>query len=221
MERRKRRAADLKAEIEAERAGSPFLVAIAPDGQETIVALSLPRVTVGRDESCDIRLADDEVSRVHALIECFGQEWAVTDDGLSRNGTVVNGEPIARRMRLRDGDAIDLGATRLLFRTGQRSRARTTIVRSHARAAPPLTEAQRRVLVALCRPYAAGGDFSAPAPNQTIADELQLSVSAVKTHLRALFARFGVEALPAHRKRSRLVEAAFETGAVAPRDLVD
>ena len=46
-----------------------------------------------------------------------------------------------------------------------------------------------------------------------------LSVEAVKTHLRTLFQRFGVEDLPQNAKRARLVELAFETGVVVPRDL--
>jgi DNA-binding NarL/FixJ family response regulator len=58
-----------------------------------------------------------------------------------------------------------------------------------------------------------------PATNRQIADDLVLSVEAVKTHLRTLFQRFGVEDLPQNAKRARLVELAFETSAVTPRDL--
>jgi DNA-binding NarL/FixJ family response regulator len=52
-----------------------------------------------------------------------------------------------------------------------------------------------------------------------IAEELVLSVDAVKTHLRALFARFAVEDLPQNAKRARLVELAFQAGIVSRQDL--
>ena len=54
-----------------------------------------------------------------------------------------------------------------------------------------LSETQRRVLVALCRPFRDGSAFATPATNQEIAAEVFLGVDAVKTHLRALFAKFG------------------------------
>ena len=82
-----------------------------------------------------------------------------------------------------------------------------------------LSDAQRRVLVALCRPFKEGQGYVTPATNQQVADELYLSVDAVKTHLRALFAKFGVEDLPQNQKRIRLVELALKSGVVTPRDL--
>ena len=55
-----------------------------------------------------------------------------------------------------------------------------------------LTPAQRRVLVALCRPLRETG-VAAPASNREIADELVLSVDTVKGTLSALFERFGLD----------------------------
>jgi len=57
-----------------------------------------------------------------------------------------------------------------------------------------ISEAQRRVLAALCRPYARTA-FAVPASNQQIADELMLGVETVKTHLRARFEAFQVAEL--------------------------
>ncbi|MDV3205758.1 MAG: LuxR C-terminal-related transcriptional regulator, partial [Rhodococcus ruber] len=57
------------------------------------------------------------------------------------------------------------------------------------------------------------------ASNQDIASELFLSVDAVKTHLRALFAKFGVEDLPQNQKRVRLAELALHSGVITERDL--
>jgi DNA-binding NarL/FixJ family response regulator len=81
-----------------------------------------------------------------------------------------------------------------------------------------ISDAQRRVLLALCRPYKEGG-FAAPASNKQIADELFIGIDAVKTHMRALFYAFGVGHLPQNQKRARLVERAFRTGVVSERDL--
>ena len=82
-----------------------------------------------------------------------------------------------------------------------------------------LSPAQRRVLIALCRPFASGDEFATPASNQEIADELVVSVDAVKTNLRALFEKFGVGDLARSAKRAELVKQAFQTGTLATRDL--
>jgi pSer/pThr/pTyr-binding forkhead associated (FHA) protein len=173
---------------------------------------------VGRGPSCDLCLAwDVKVSRVHAQLERLGDDWTVEDDGLSRNGTFVNGDRLSGRHRLRDGDVLRFGRTDVAFRSPGRAVAVTVIGNSLVR--PTLSEAQRRVLVALCRPYRDGNAYATPATNRDIADELVLSVEAIKTHLRTLFGRFGIEDLPQNTKRARLVELAFETGAITPRDL--
>ncbi len=85
-------------------------------------------------------------------------------------------------------------------------------------AAPELTGTQRRVLIALCRPYASG-QFATPATNQEIAAELFLSTEAVKTHLRSLFAKFALGELPQNQKRARLAELALQSGAISHREL--
>jgi len=74
------------------------------------------------------------------------------------------------------------------------------------------------VLVALARPYK-HDEFAVPATNQDIAGELHLSVDAVKSHLRSLFQRFGIEHLPQNQKRSRLVAEALQSGVLSTRDL--
>jgi hypothetical protein len=75
-----------------------------------------------------------------------------------------------------------------------------------------LTETQHRILVALCRPAGDGRGFAPPATNQQIADEVFLSVDAVKAHLRTLYRKFGIEDLPHNQKRARLVELVVEGG---------
>lgn len=74
------------------------------------------RVTIGRSPGSDLLLTeDDEVSRLHAVLECVGSHWTILDDGLSRNGTFVNGERLAGRRRLRQGDSIRIGGTKIRY----------------------------------------------------------------------------------------------------------
>ena len=153
---------------------------------------------------------------MHAELTRVGPDWTIVDDGLSQNGTFVNGERIARRLRLRDSDLLRFGSTSMAFRNTTVAVVETKQGGGGASRDHP---AQRRVLVALCRPYRERRKHAAPASNQQIADELHLSIEGVKTQIRALFERFGVEDLPQNVKRSRLVERAFATGAITERDL--
>jgi predicted ArsR family transcriptional regulator len=84
-----------------------------------------------------------------------------------------------------------------------------------------LSRAQRRVLIALCRPFRGDPPYAVPATNQAIAEELFLSVHSVKSHLRTLFHKFGIEGLPQNQKRARLVALALHSGLVSERDFDD
>jgi ABC-type multidrug transport system ATPase subunit len=68
------------------------------------------RVVVGRDAAeCGIVLDNTMVSRRHAVIETDSQMRVTIKDLSSRQGTFVNGEPVAER-ELRDGDHLGFGA---------------------------------------------------------------------------------------------------------------
>jgi pSer/pThr/pTyr-binding forkhead associated (FHA) protein len=208
--------AELRERLAAERLGDPFVVFRGAERRQQLFTLhaGLTRVTIGRGPSNDIALGwDTEVSRLHAELERLGGEWTVTDDGLSRNGTWLNGQRIQGRQRLRDGDVVQVGQTVLALRIPVPEDSRPTVVAGGGGAVPTLTPAQRRVLEALCRPYKES-EFATPATNQQIAEELFLSVDAVKAHLRALFAAFGVEDLPQNQKRSVLAMRALQLGVV-------
>ena len=217
--------AELKARLEAERGGTPFLLYTDDTGAQRIVSLGPDRlrVLVGRSTRVDVCLGwDTDVSRVHAELEQLGGVWTIADDGLSRNGTFVNGERVRGRRRLTERDILKFGATTIVFREPPEApRAGATMVTLPADAQPgvALSPAQRRVLLALARPYLAGGAFATPATNRQIADELYLTVDAVKTHLRALWVKFGIQGLPQNAKRARLVELALQRGEISSRDL--
>jgi pSer/pThr/pTyr-binding forkhead associated (FHA) protein len=209
---------ELRAMIEAERAGTPFLV--WRDGGQRILPLAGGRLTLGRDAGCDVALPDDEeVSRLHAELEQVGGHWVLADHGLSRNGTFLNGERLHGEKALHDGDSLRVGATVLEFRAPGEAPAASTRPASRTPAAASLTPTQRAVLVALCRPFRDGSPFAVPASNQEIAGEVALSVPRVKAHLHDLFERLGVDDLPHNAKRAKLVEVALSTGAVSAREL--
>jgi FHA domain-containing protein/regulatory LuxR family protein len=213
---------ELKAQIEAERAGVPFLVLRDGEDRQQLFVLSgeLERVTVGRAEQTDLALHwDTEVSRIHAELSRIGRDWTVEDDGLSRNGTHVNGERIVGRRLLKDGDVVRFGKTSTTYRQPLTANLTMTEVASDLPDRASLSDAQRRVLVALCRPFKESSGYVTPATNQQIADELFLSVDAVKTHLRTLFQKFGIEDLPQNQKRVKLVERVLGLGLVSRRDL--
>src|SRR5258708_3455334 len=97
---------------------SPFLVYRDGGGHEHLVPLEAdhPRLTIGRGSTTDVWLDwDGEASRLHAPLERYGADWTAVDDGLSRNGTYVNGERVSGRRRLDDGDVVRCGTTELLF----------------------------------------------------------------------------------------------------------
>jgi DNA-binding CsgD family transcriptional regulator len=170
-------------------------------------------VTVGRSSSADICItADIKVSRVHAVLERVGGLWTIVDDGLSRNGTFLNGRRLAHRVRLRDRDKIRVGDTVLTFCAPPQTASQQTAVAGIRPGVTPLTGPQRAILVALCRPYEDARAYASPASNQQIASELFLSLDAVKTHLRVLFHKFGIENVPQNQKRARLAEIALEQG---------
>jgi pSer/pThr/pTyr-binding forkhead associated (FHA) protein len=213
--------AEIAARIHAEQEGRAHLVLRDGAGAQVIVRLDpTRRLTIGRGEGSDLQVHwDRDVSRAHAELERIGGIWTLCDDGLSRNGTFVNGERVGGRQRLRDGDVMTLGRTAVVFRDPAGAGLSETRMGGSEMRPPTLSEAQRRILWALCRPYKAPGPFTTPATNAQIAAELYLSVEAVKTHLRALFTKFGVDELPQGQKRAKLVERAFLTGLVSERNL--
>jgi pSer/pThr/pTyr-binding forkhead associated (FHA) protein len=215
-------APELKAQIEAERGGQPFLVFRDGGGEQRIVVVEAgtSELWVGRGDSADLRLDwDEEVSALHAQIEVVRDECTLRDDGLSRNGSFVGEQRVDGRRRLRDGDVLRFGRTAVLFRRPGEDAPEATVAASQVPTAATVSPGQRRVLLALCRPYKDGEAFATPATNQAIAEELHLSVDAVKTHMRALFEKLGVEDLPQNRKRVALVERALQSGIVSRREL--
>jgi DNA-binding CsgD family transcriptional regulator len=210
---------ELAALLEAERQSIAFLAYRDGAGEFRLCPLEdLEQLTIGRADESDLVLGwDAEVSRAHARLERAGGGWTLVDDGLSRNGSFVNGERVLGRKRLRDGDSLRFGDSAMLFRSAG-PRTDSTVV-SSAAAVVRLSEAERRVLVALCRPLITPSSAATPASNKEIAEELSLSLDGVKTQVRVLFGKLEVGDLPQNRKRAELANRAVQSGLVSARDL--
>jgi len=88
----------------------------AMDGKQFDLAADGTRYKIGSLRNMEIPIVGDStVSREHAVICCGpGHEFYVQDIG-STNGTMVNGASVVRQT-LSDGDVIQVGKTKLLFR---------------------------------------------------------------------------------------------------------
>jgi pSer/pThr/pTyr-binding forkhead associated (FHA) protein len=209
------------ARVEAERSGRPFLLFRDGDGRQQlfVFASGSSSASVGRRASSDLVLDwDDQVSRLHARFERVEDAWVLVDDGLSSNGTFVNQERLNGRHRLNDGDTLRFGRTTFTFRAPDRQQSPAPGA-ADAPGAVGLSTTQRRVLVALCRPYKGGSRPASPATDQQVADELFLSVNEVSAHLRVLYAKLEVEGQSAAELRVGLVKRAFSAGLISERDL--
>src|SRR5437764_1860948 len=140
----------------AERTGNAFLVWHVGEGGPQRLLLLEPerwRVTIGRDSGADVPIAwDAEVSRTHALLERVGSGWTAVDDGLSRNGSFVNGSRVIGRCRLANGDRLRVGATEITYRESAMTAAESTAAASAEARVVPISPTQRKVLIALSRP---------------------------------------------------------------------
>ena len=87
------------------------------------VPLARTRVTIGRSRESDIFLPDQWLSRHHAEIRSSDAASSSLDLG-SKNGTLLNGEPVRGERRLRHGDVITLGEHVLTFSIEARPRQR-------------------------------------------------------------------------------------------------
>jgi serine/threonine protein kinase len=108
--------------------GDPGAVLVLPAGKRVSLALlsgpragevyvlEHPTVLIGREGGgggAHIELADNQVSRAHAVVECHGLRFSVRDLE-STNGTLVNGERI-RQHELQDREEFEVGSTRLML----------------------------------------------------------------------------------------------------------
>ncbi len=167
-------------------------------------ALVAERTVVGRDPEAAIQIEDEAVSWNHLEIENRGGVLMATDLD-SRNGTALNGEPLDRPRRLRDGDTLIVGGHRLELSDPVPGRAGGTVAATGPGVA--LTEEERATALALVAPYRAEGAFAGrPATRAEIAEALHVSERTAQRRLDALAAKLEVPG-DSGRERPRLIAA--------------
>ena len=79
----------------------------SPDGSQSSYNLTESEYIIGRDDQCNIRLVDPEISRQHARITLKGSAYWITDCN-SANGTTINGERIGQETELADNTELKI-----------------------------------------------------------------------------------------------------------------
>ena len=168
------------------------------------VALTGERTVVGRSPEADVQLEDEAVSWNHLEIERRGEVLMATDLD-SRNGTALNGEPLDRPRRLRNGDTLIVGGHRLEIAVGPATPVGATVASSAPSVA--LNEEERTTAAALVAPYRSEGAFAGrPATRAEIAETLHVSERTAQRRLDALAAKLDVSG-DAGRDRPRQIAA--------------
>jgi predicted component of type VI protein secretion system len=172
-------------------------------GEPRSVALAGERTIVGRDPEADIPIEDEAVSWNHLEIELRGGVLMATDLD-SRNGTALNGEPLDRPRRLRDGDTLIVGGHRLELSLGAEGGGQTV---PSGQPSVALTGEERATASALVAPYRSEGAFAGrPATRAELAEALHVSERTAQRRLDALAAKLDVPG-DAGRERPRLIAA--------------
>ena len=75
--------------------------------------------SIGRSKTSDIMLADQTVSRNHAVLYRREEGWMIADTG-SKSGILLNGQKIDKRATVHVGDRMTLGTTTLVLQRAER-----------------------------------------------------------------------------------------------------
>jgi pSer/pThr/pTyr-binding forkhead associated (FHA) protein len=177
-----------------------------------IVRLRPDITTVGRGVSVDVHLDHPSVSKLHAEIVRRGPYIYVSDLGLSRNGTRVNGRVVAQRL-LENGDVLTFGSQRCQV-GGVPTEDMLPEISLRRSAIPELTRREVDVVAALCQPALSDEAFVAPATAREIAADLVVTEAAVKQHLLRLYQKLRIAEGP--NRRTRLANEIMALGLVRP-----
>jgi hypothetical protein len=177
-----------------------------------IVRLRPDVTTIGRGQAVDVRLDHPSVSKLHAEIIRRGPYAYVSDLGLSRHGTRVNGKVVAQRL-LENGDVLSFGSQRCRV-GGLPAEAALPETDPRRSATPELTRREVDVVAALCKPALCDDAFVAPATARDIAADLVVTEAAVKQHLLRLYQKLKIAEGP--NRRVRLANEVVARGLVRP-----
>jgi len=81
---------------------------------------TIPEIRLGRGPACDLQIADDTVSSIHARLFYGNNQWWIEDSG-SSNGTFLNDELITTAAVLTKGDQLRFGKIKIDIEFPQQS----------------------------------------------------------------------------------------------------
>ncbi len=183
---------------------------MAAGGEPRSIPLPEGRTVIGRDPEADLWIEDESISWNHLEVENRGGVLMATDLD-SRNGTALNGEPLDRPRRLRNGDTLMVGGHRLEVSDPAPGRGGQTV----AAAAPSvaLTEEERATATALVAPYRSEGAFAGrPATRAELAEALHVSERTAQRRLDALAAKLDVSGEAGRDRPRRIAARVIELG---------
>jgi len=96
------------------------ILVVAGRDRGSYYPLAEPTTVIGRDESCDIQIVDEMISRRHTKVTRREEGDALRffiSDMQSANGVFVNGRQVSEEVELNDGDTIKIGESKLFFST--------------------------------------------------------------------------------------------------------
>jgi hypothetical protein len=174
-------------------------------------------VDIGRVDVCPVRIESDPlVSRRHARL-IFGAGWWSIEDATSHNGTFIGDKRIPGETILKDGARFRVGDTVLSVHLPESGPDQTTL-EEHAelRRLDP-DPIQRKILVALARPWLAGYELPVSPSDADIAHTLGCDVKSVADAVTGLYEQAG---LPSDvDQRNGLIALAMHERTVTPDDL--
>ena len=92
-----------------------YLITNLVDGKTQTLLQPQGIWTIGRDRQLAIPIPDRRLSRRHAVIQYVKNQGFYLVDLDSTNGSFINGEPVRKRLLLKDGDRIRLGSLAFPF----------------------------------------------------------------------------------------------------------
>lgn len=106
-----------------EMAKQAWLIRLVGRNEGNEISIFKPETIIGRDEYADVPVfTDPDVSPRHARIIAIERRHYLEDLG-STFGTILNGSKVDKREVLHDGDSIEVGKTKFLFRDKLTARA--------------------------------------------------------------------------------------------------
>ncbi len=110
----------------------PVLIVLTGKYKGKRVKLTDAETIIGRDESAKIRVATQELSRQHCLLIVSEAGVLVRDLG-SRNGTFINGTPIAEETLLKPGDTLTTGPMTFELEGGESPASKKSVASTGAK----------------------------------------------------------------------------------------